>query len=150
VGGRQLFPNPIPDESVLKRTWNSYRMVMSTKPKIAFARAAESSLVAVMGDRKGAARLFRDSWQSDWLEPFGMMREAAPRTEGCFLTNYGSLLRTAMLGFTGLRVNEGEWNKFEATLPENWNSIEIERIYIRGQEKRISAHHGKKAEISEM
>jgi hypothetical protein len=53
-----------------------------------------------------------------------------------------------MLGFTGLRVSEREWNKFEATLPENWNSIEIERIYIRGQEKRVSASHGKKARIS--
>jgi trehalose/maltose hydrolase-like predicted phosphorylase len=136
------------DESVLKRTWNTYRMITSTKPKIAFAKAAESSLVAVMGDRRAAARLFRDSWQPDWLEPFGMMREAAPRTDGCFLTNYGSLLRTAMLGFTGLRVSEREWNKFEATLPENWNSIEIERIYIRGQEKRVSASHGKKARIS--
>ncbi len=78
-----------------------------------------------------------------------MMREAAPRTDGCFLTNYGWLLRTAMLGFTGLRVSEGEWNKFEATLPETWNSIEIERIYIRGQEKRVSASHGKKARISD-
>ena len=52
-----------------------------------------------------------------------------------------------MLGFTGLRVSEGEWNRYEATLPENWKSIEIERIYIRGEKKRVVAQHGKKAQI---
>ena len=135
------------DHSVLQRTWEAHRSVKSTAPEIAFAKVAEAALTAVMGDRAAAARLFRDSWAPDWLEPFGMIREASPQTHGCFLTNCGSLLRTAMLGFTGLRVSDGEWDRYDATLPENWKSIEIQRIYIRGEKKRMFAQHGKKAQL---
>jgi trehalose/maltose hydrolase-like predicted phosphorylase len=135
------------DSSVLERTWEAHRSVKQTGQQIGFAMAAEAALTAAMGDRAAAARMFRDAWAPDWLEPFGMAREAAPQTHGCFLTNFGALLRTAMLGFTGLRVSEGEWNRYEATLPENWKSIEIERIYIRGEKKRVVAQHGKKAQI---
>jgi hypothetical protein len=52
-----------------------------------------------------------------------------------------------MFGFTGLRINEGPWNKYEAALPETWQSIEIERVYVSGERKRIVARHGAKAEV---
>jgi protein-glucosylgalactosylhydroxylysine glucosidase len=135
------------DPSVAKHTWGAYRTATPHAPLIAFAKAAEAAPAAAMGDRASAGRLFRDSWSADMLAPFGMMREAAPQTHGCFLTNEGSLLRTAMFGFTGLRINEGDWNKYEAALPETWQSIEIERVYVRGERKRIVARHGKKTEI---
>jgi protein-glucosylgalactosylhydroxylysine glucosidase len=138
------------DHSILQHTWEAHRGVKSIAPEIAFAKVAEAALTAVMGDRAAAARLFRDSWAPDWLEPFGMTREASPQTHGCFLTNCGSLLRTAMLGFTGLRVSDGAWNRYDATLPENWKSIEIQCIYIRGAKKRIFAQHGRKAEIVDL
>jgi protein-glucosylgalactosylhydroxylysine glucosidase len=135
------------DPSVARRTWEAYQSAKSSAPMIAFAKLAVSALAAVMGDRATAGRLFRDSWAPDLLGPFDMTREASPQTHGCFLTNQGSLLRTAMFGFTGIRINEGAWNKYEAALPETWQSIEIERVYIRGAKKRIVARHGKKADI---
>jgi hypothetical protein len=76
-----------------------------------------------------------------------MTMEASQEMHGNFLTNQGSLLRTAMFGFTGIRISEGPWNKYEAALPETWQSIEIERVYIQGKKKRIVARHGAKAEI---
>ena len=135
------------EPSVLKKTWQAYEADRSSAPMIAFAKVAESALAATMGDRARAGRLFRDSWSPDLLAPFEMTREANPQTHGCFLTNQGSLLRTAMLGFTGLRINEGPWNKYEAALPETWQAIEIESVYIAGKRKRIIARHGAKAEI---
>jgi hypothetical protein len=68
-----------------------------------------------MGDRQLTVRLFRDSWNPVWLEPFGMAREIPTQSHGCFLTNMGALLQTAMIGFTGIRVAEAEWNTHEAT-----------------------------------
>jgi trehalose/maltose hydrolase-like predicted phosphorylase len=132
---------------VLQRTWDAHRKMVPDVSEIAFAKAADAALTAAMGDRAEAARLFRGSWKPDWLEPFGMTREAAPQTHGCFLTNCGSLLRTAMFGFTGLRIGENEWNRYEATLPENWKSIEIPCIYVRGERKQLFAEHGKKSRL---
>ena len=133
--------------SVVERTWKAFEAARSSVPIISFAKCAESALAAAMGDRTTAGRLFRDSWSSDLLAPFEMMREASPQTHGCFLTNQGSLLRTAMFGFTGIRINEGPWNKYDAALPDIWRSIEIERVYTVGEPKRIVARHGSKAEI---
>jgi trehalose/maltose hydrolase-like predicted phosphorylase len=135
------------DPSVLERTWQSFKAAGNELEGIGFANSAKAALAAAMGDRELAARLFRASWKPVWLEPFGMSREVSTQNYGCFLTNMGALLQTAMIGFTGLRVAETAWNKYPATLPANWNSIEIDRIYVRGQAKRVVARHGKKAEL---
>ena len=135
------------DPNVAKRTWQAFEADLSPVPGIAFPIAAEAALVAAMGDRTRAGNLFRDSWLTFLLPPFQMTMEASQEMHGNFLTNQGSLLRTAMFGFTGIRISEGPWNKYEAALPETWQSIEIERVYIQGKKKRIVARHGAKAEI---
>lgn len=143
-----LFPFDVQvDPAVLARTWESFKAVRHERVEIGFARAAKAALAAAMGDRELAARLFRESWQPAWLEPFGMSREVSTQNYGCFLTDMGALLQTAMIGFTGIRISEAEWNKYPAALPANWTSIEIERFYLHGQVKRLVATHGKKAEI---
>jgi trehalose/maltose hydrolase-like predicted phosphorylase len=143
-----LFPFDVQlDPAVLERTWKSFSAVRSEREEIGFAKAANAGLAAAMGDRERAARLFREAWKPAWLEPFGMAREVSSQNYGCFLTDMGALLQTAMIVFTGLRVTETEWNKRPAALPANWSSIEIGRIYMRGQARRVLARHGRKAEI---
>jgi trehalose/maltose hydrolase-like predicted phosphorylase len=109
---------------------------------IGFAEAAISATAAFLGDKRRALELFHQSWRSAWLEPFGMIREVPSQDYGCFLTNYGSLLQTAMFGFTGLRISEGDWRKYPATLPAGWSRIEIDRIFVRGDEKHLIATDG--------
>jgi hypothetical protein len=106
---------------------------------IGFATAAISATAAFLGDKRRAAELFGQSWRNAWLEPFGMIREAPSQDYGCFLTNLGSLLQTAMFGFTGLRVNEGHWAKFPASLPAGWARIDIDRVFVKGEAKRLVA-----------
>jgi trehalose/maltose hydrolase-like predicted phosphorylase len=114
---------------------------------IGFASAAISAAAAFLGDKRRAAELFDHSWQNVWLEPFGMIREGPSQDYGCFLTNFGSLLQTAMFGFTGLRVNEGDWAKFPASLPAGWSRIEIDRIFVKGEAKRLVATDGVPAKL---
>jgi trehalose/maltose hydrolase-like predicted phosphorylase len=114
---------------------------------IGFAAAAVAASAAFLGEKKRAAELFAESWRPSWLEPFGMIRETPLQDYGCFLTNYGSFLQTAMFGFTGLRINEGEWTKYPASLPEGWNKIEIDRIYVRGEAKKLTATDGARAQL---
>jgi len=114
---------------------------------IGFATAARAATAALMGDRKGARQLFDESWKKIWLEPFGMIRETPRQDYGCFLTNFGSLLQTAMLGFTGLRIRPGDWRAYPATLPEGWSKIEVDRLWVRGQPKHLVAENGRLAEL---
>ena len=78
-----------------------------------------------------------------------MIREAPNQDYGCFLTNFGSLLQTTLLGFTGLRIRQGNWQVYPASLPQGWSRIEVGRIWVRGDAKRLIAEHGKPAQLLE-
>lgn len=114
---------------------------------IGFAEAAEAATAAFVGDKRGALELFHQSWKNVWLEPFGMIRETPSQDYGCFLTNFGSLLQTVMFGFTGLRISENDWQKYPASLPAGWSKIEIDRVYVKGQAKRLVATDGSPAQF---
>ena len=120
----------------------------STNFSIGFAAAAIAATAAFVGDTSRAGRVFTQAWQQSLLKPFDMMREVPPQDFGCFLTDYGSLLQTAMLGFTGLRVREGAWNKYPARLPDGWSRIEIDRIWVHGEPRRVVASNGIPAKLS--
>jgi protein-glucosylgalactosylhydroxylysine glucosidase len=114
---------------------------------IGFAEAAISATAAFLGEKRRALELFHQSWRNAWLEPFGMIREASSQDYGCFLTNHGSLLQTVMLGFTGIRISEGDWAKYPVSLPAGWSRIEIDRIFVRGEAKRLIATDGAPAKL---
>jgi trehalose/maltose hydrolase-like predicted phosphorylase len=114
---------------------------------IGFAQAAVSATAAFLGDKQHALELFHQSWKNVWLEPYGMIRETPSQDYGCFLTNYGSLLQTVMLGYTGLRVSEGDWRKYPASLPAGWSRIEIDRVFVKGEAKRLVATDGAPARL---
>jgi len=109
---------------------------------IGFAEAAEAATAASLGDKRRALELFHHSWKNVWLEPFGMIRETPSQDYGCFLTNFASLLQTAMFGFTGLRISEDDWRKYPASLPAGWTRIEIDRVFVKGEAKRLVATDG--------
>jgi protein-glucosylgalactosylhydroxylysine glucosidase len=114
---------------------------------IGFAAAAVAATAAMLGNKRRAAELFEQSWKGVWLEPFGMIREGPLQDYGCFLTNFGSLLQTTILGFTGLRVNEGDWRKYPASLPVGWTRIEIDRLWVRGEPRHLIATDGAPAKL---
>ena len=105
---------------------------------------------AFFGERKKAAEFFRNTWEPHWLEPFGMTLEYRLQDYGSYITSFGSLLQSTLLGFTGLRIREGNWLAYPATLPAGWKKIEIDRIWIKGKAVKLSAVHGKKARLKEI
>jgi len=72
-------------------------------------------------------------------------KEYRPYNDGNYLMNQASLLMAAMYGFTGLRISEGDWRKYPATLPAGWTRIEIDRVWIGGKQFRMAAEQGKLA-----
>lgn len=137
------------DNHLLRNTYEYEKKARGTRKLfgslpvgIGFATAAVAASAAVFGDKVKAAELFRLAWEGIWIEPFGVSREVPWQNYGCFLTNYGGLLQTAMLGFTGLRVDAHDWRKYRASLPQGWNRIEIDRIWINGIPRRLVAEDG--------
>lgn len=118
-------------------------------PAIGFSTAATAATAAWLGDRARARTLFNLSWKADWIPPFGMIKEMPAETYGCFLTTCGSLLQTALLGFTGLRIRETDWSAYPAVLPEGWTRIEVDRIWVRGKAKRLVAQNGQLPQLTD-
>lgn len=136
--------DPPISQDLLRKTFNYGETFRARRPpSIGFATAATAATAAFLGYRDKARDLFQTAWRNDWIEPFGMLKEAPSETYGCFLTNCGSLLQTAMLGFTGLRIREKDWRAYPASLPEGWSSIEIDRVWVRGEPKQLIAENGK-------
>ena len=142
--------DPPLSQELLKNTYEYESKERGPNPQgIGFSMDAEAATAALFGDRGEAAKLYRQSWQKAWVEPYGMIKEAPSEDYACFLTNFGSLLQTAMLGFTGIRVTHPGWAKYPATLPEGWDRIEIERVWVRGEAKRLVAVNGSLAQLRE-
>ena len=114
--------DPPVSNQLLKNTYDYEKSLTDPHPPgIGFSMDAEAATAAFFGDQLEAAKRYRQSWQNGWVEPYGMIKEAPSEDYACFLTNFGSLLQTAMVGFTGIRVTHPGWAKYPAILPEGWD-----------------------------
>ena len=104
-----------------------------------------AACAAYFGNRQKAAELFKNAWKPYWVEPYGLAREYQFFPDGNYVTGCGSLLFAAMFGFTGLRISDGDWQRYPASLPEGWTKVEIDRVWVKGKANRLAAEHGKSA-----
>jgi trehalose/maltose hydrolase-like predicted phosphorylase len=116
----------------------------------AFGCPSFAAAAAFFGDRHKAAELFRHSWQPYWIEPYGLTKEYPFFVDGNGVTNHGALLMAALMGFTGLRITDGDWAQYPATLPEGWSRITLDRVWIKGKPMKVVAENGKRADITEI
>jgi trehalose/maltose hydrolase-like predicted phosphorylase len=136
-------------EQKLKATVPSTPSVPCTKESPGFSCPPVAASEAFIGDRKRAKEYFERSWKEYWVEPYGLTKEYAKYEDGNYITNDGSLLMSVIFGFTGLRISDGDWHHYPATLPEGWKRIEIERIWIHGKPMHLIAENGKPAQLLE-
>jgi hypothetical protein len=64
---------------------------------------------------------------------------------GPFTANLGGFLTACLYGLTGIAQNAGEpetWCRRPVALPKGWRGIEVERVWVRGSELRLSARRG--------
>lgn len=71
---------------------------------------------------------------------------------GPFFANMGGFLTGLMFGFPGIRVSDAdpsEWPARPVVLPQGWQAIECDRLWIRGRPAKLAARHGAgRAEIT--
>ena len=114
---------------------------------IGFASAAVAATAAFLGDKRRASQFF--NLQERLARTFRHdPRSVAPSQDyACIVTNFESLLQSTMLGLTGIRLSEGDWRKYPATLPAGWNQIEINRVWVKGAPMRLIALDGAPAKL---
>jgi hypothetical protein len=106
---------------------------------------------ARLGDRAGALHWFEKGYADFSEDPFTETNEFSrkrfpekPRT-GPFMANLGGFLMSCLYGLTGLQLSSAEpseWFTRPVVLPEGWDAIEVDRLYVRGRAARLEAPHG--------
>lgn len=109
------------------------------------------------GDRALARRMLAAGVGDNVVGPFHQFIEATARhrysdaTQSVFLTNAAGLLMACYLGLPGLHISAGpveEWRRYPVSLPEGWEAIEVDRVWVRGEPARLRAEQGAaKAEL---
>jgi trehalose/maltose hydrolase-like predicted phosphorylase len=69
---------------------------------------------------------------------------------GPFFANMGGFLIGLLFGFTGIQPSAAavkEWSVRTAILPDGWEAIEVERVWVQGKPMTIKARHGEYARL---
>jgi trehalose/maltose hydrolase-like predicted phosphorylase len=106
---------------------------------------------ARLGDRERSLELFERGYADFVVQPFSITTEYAPDVfpeqpvAGPFYANLGGFLTSCLYGLAGLRIADGEpetWCARTVTLPSGWEAIEVDRVWARGKEARLTARQG--------
>ena len=114
-----------------------------------------SALYGVWAARAGNRRLslemlergYGDFCTGRFMQTLEYRKDVFPEQPpaGPFFANLGGFLLSLILGFPKIQPgpdNPQDWCKGPVILPAGWRSIEIDRIWIRGQPWRLSAVQG--------
>ncbi len=106
---------------------------------------------ARLGSRTEALRWLERGYADFIEEPFSETNEFSrkrfpdkPRV-GPFMANLGGFLMGCLYGMTGLQLGPdepAEWCRRPVVLPEGWDAVEVDRIFVRGRPARLLARHG--------
>ena len=106
---------------------------------------------ARIGDRALSAKLFREGYaefiNKPWWDAneFSLVRHPDKPIVGPFIANLGGFLGSCLFGLTGVTPGPEEpaaWARRRVTMPEGWEGIEVERIWVRGRPAHLVARHG--------
>lgn len=154
LGNMQMlvFHDPPIPLALYRNTWayeETLRIKRTPSPSVpgsvrspGFSIPPFAACAAMFGDRRKAANLFHLAATEYVTGPFDIPKEYRPYHDGAYITNNASLLLSAMYGFTGMRITEGDLRKYPVSLPEGWKRIEIDRIWIKGRPWHLVAEQG--------
>jgi len=104
-----------------------------------------------LGDRPAALRWFEQGYADFIEDPFIETNEFSRRRfpdkprVGPFMANLGGFLMSCLYGLAGLELSPADpsdWFTRPVVLPQGWDAIEVDRLYVRGRPARLEARHG--------
>ena len=147
-----IFPMDYPVEPQLERATIDFYLGRAGEY---VGRPMLSALLGVYaaraGDRTESLRWFERGYADFIEDPFMETNEFSlkrfpdkPRV-GPFMANLGGFLMSCLYGLTGLVLSAAEpaaWFTRPVVLPEGWDAIEVDRLFVRGRPARLLARHG--------
>jgi trehalose/maltose hydrolase-like predicted phosphorylase len=112
---------------------------------------------ARLGDRARSAELFERGYADFINEPFWETDEFSRKFDdkppvGPFQANIGGFLMSCLYGLPGIEASilpPEQWPTRKVVLPDGWDAIEVERLWVRGRETSLVARHGaERAELT--
>jgi protein-glucosylgalactosylhydroxylysine glucosidase len=106
---------------------------------------------ARLGDRALSARLFEEGYAAFVSDRFLNTHEyrddrfPEQPPAGPFYANLGGFLLGLLFGLPGLNLGAGEpqsWCERPVVMPELWDGVEVERIWVHGRPAQLLARHG--------
>lgn len=147
-----LFPLWYPaDRAVARATLERYLRLAPDYIGSPMLSAFYGTWACWAGDRRLALRLLDEGYAQLATGRFLQVLEQRPDVEpdkaraGPFFANMGAYLSGLLYGMPGIRIGPGEpasWPAREVVLPAGWQSIEVERVWVRGRPARLVARHG--------
>lgn len=115
-----------------------------------------SAWAAMAGDRALALKLFDAGYAAYDAGRFHQCLEYRPdhpdseTAAGPFFANLSGMLMGLLYGFTGLDARGGPatWPSRPTTLPQGWEAINVERLWLGGRPARLEAEYGAPARIT--
>jgi protein-glucosylgalactosylhydroxylysine glucosidase len=109
------------------------------------------------GNRKLALKMLEDGYASFVSDRFFQILEYRPDKfpeqpqAGPFFANMGGFLMSLLLGFPCLKLGWGDaqdWPQQKTVLPQGWQAIEVNRLWLKGRPMRLVARQGHRAQLS--
>ena len=94
---------------------------------------------------------YADFVNDPWLETdeFPKTQPGKPRV-GPMFANIGGYLMTLLYGYPGIRLGAGDpqtWCERPVVMPGGWRGIHVDRVYVRGDERSLTAEVGMNAAV---
>ena len=146
-----FFPLPYAvDPSVERATLRFYLERVEPYVGYPMLSAPMGVWAAWLGDRAQSARLFEEGYGAFIDEPWRAANEFSSRfpdrpRAGPLVANVGGFLTGCLYGLPGLVLGSGEpesWARRPVVMPDLWEAVEVDRLWVRGRPVRLTARHG--------
>jgi trehalose/maltose hydrolase-like predicted phosphorylase len=144
------------DEATMRKTIEFYLGRVDGYIGAPMMSAPLGVFAAWIGDRARAAELFEQGYGAFINDPYRETNETSnlrmpdkPRSAPLF-ANLGGFLSSLYFGLPRLRMTSeslATWSEAPVAMPEGWDAIEVERIWLRGEAYRLDATHGRPARL---
>jgi protein-glucosylgalactosylhydroxylysine glucosidase len=152
-----LFPVGYPvDPETERRTLSSIMDKVDDYVGAPMLSALLGVYAARLGRRERALELYERGFADFVLAPYSLTTEYSPTAypdqprAAPFTANLGGFLTGCLFGLTGITLGPGQpaaWCHRPVTMPEGWDGIHVDRLWVRGRPATLTAHHGKHASL---
>ncbi|RZJ02099.1 MAG: glycoside hydrolase family 65 protein [Brevundimonas sp.] len=138
------------DPETMQRTLTFYLGLWKDYAGAPMLPALYGTWAAWAGDRELSLKLLDEGYGKYQYGRFQQTLEYRLDTvdgvaSGPFFANMGGFLTGLMFGLTGVRVGPEDpesWPTRPVVLPQGWQAIECDRLWVRGRPARLVARHG--------